>query len=536
MTPLRVTFASLIPSVFTIYFGISKGNSTTWYEVFSDFRSILPSLYFTIVRLPFFRDFGILMAIDIKEQELKYKKKVKKIIMEKVNEERERKSEGFGEYAECLKKYEVKEIDETLIGKRITFCGWIRTFHEVGKKVFFTVYSAESVVKCLYIKATKEEKVHLTKHTSVKVIGEVKKNFTKDAFSCEVHVESCRVFGGKLAPTFELDKDTSESLLFDSRHLLIREPETIGILKVRAELLKIVREFYESKEYTEITPPTMVQTQVEGGSTLFKLDYYGEDAYLTQSSQLYLETVAPIFGKAYCIASSYRAEKSNTRRHLSEFTHVEAELAWIEFETLLSEIEDLMIYLTEQFNKRCISILKHHGVEKKEVPVPAKPFIRLGHREAIDILVREKVKKEDGSDYTYADDIPDAPERFICDLVGKGAPVFMTMFPAEMKGFYMEKTEDGLANSCDLLYPGVGEIVGGSMRTSKHEDLLDGLAKEGISADPYKFYTDQALYGPFPHGGYGLGFERIIMGLMPELVSKVRYACLYPRFTGRCQP
>ncbi|KAI5189152.1 asparaginyl-tRNA synthetase [Nematocida minor] len=434
-----------------------------------------------------------------------------------------------------LQEYEIKDIDSSLIGKTIKFSGWVRTFHAIGKKAFFTVYSAEHLVKCMYV-AT-DAKLHLTKHTSVQVIGEVKKNFTKDAFPCEVHVTSCEIYGGKVAPTFEFDMEqTSESFLLDHNHLLIREPEKAAVLKVRAELLKIARQFYDIKEYTEVTPPTLVQTQVEGGSTLFKLDYFNEPAYLTQSSQLYLETVAPVFGKAYCIASSYRAEKSNTRRHLSEYTHVEAELAWIDFDRLLSEIEDLIIHLSTGFNERCIPILERFGVKATPITVPSKPFTRLEHREAIDILRKGDVKKEDGSEFGYSDDIPDAPERYICEQVGKGQPIFLTKFPYEMKGFYMEKTGDGLTNSCDLLYPGVGEIVGGSMRTPLYADLAEGFKREGMSMEPYKFYTDQTLYGPFPHGGYGLGFERIIMGFMPDIVSKVRYACLYPRFTGRCRP
>ncbi|KAI5135923.1 asparaginyl-tRNA synthetase [Nematocida ausubeli] len=435
----------------------------------------------------------------------------------------------------CSKEYEIKDIDSSLIGKTIRFHGWVRSFHQIGKKSFFTVYSAGYMAKCMHV--SEEEKIHLTKHTSVIVTGDVKKNFTKDSFPCEIHVKSFEIFGGKLAPTFEIDREqTSESFLLDHQHLLIRDMEKTAVLKVRAELLKLARAFYDEKEYTEVTPPTLVQTQVEGGSTLFKMDYFGEDAFLTQSSQLYLETVAPIFGKAYCIASSYRAEKSNTRRHLSEYTHVEAELAWVDFETLLSEIEDMIIYLTKGFNTKCISILKHFGVKMEALAVPEKPFKRLKHSEAIDILVKEGVKKEDGTDYTYADDIPDAPERFICDVVGKGAPVFLVKFPFEMKSFYMEKTEGTLTNSCDLLYPGVGEIVGGSMRLCDYDELLAGFKREGISPEPYKFYTDQALYGAFPHGGYGLGFERIIMGFMPEIVSKVRHACLYPRFNGRCRP
>ncbi|OAG31995.1 asparaginyl-tRNA synthetase [Nematocida displodere] len=433
--------------------------------------------------------------------------------------------------------YDIKDVTKELIGQQIYITGWVRTCHEVGKKIFFTVYSGGHLAKCFYSVTEDKPRVHLTKNTSVEVFGEVKANFTKDSFDCEVHVSECKVFGDKAAPGFEIDKETtSESVLLDHGHLLLREPERAATMKIRAELLRITREYYYQKSYTEVTPPTLVQTQVEGGSTLFELDYFGEKAYLTQSSQLYLETAIPVFNKVYCIASSYRAEKSNTRRHLSEYTHIEAELAWIDFDRLLSEIEDLIIYIMEGFNKVCVPILQQFSLPAESVAIPAKPFKRLAHSEAIDILREHNVLQESGRPFTYDDDIPDAPERFVCEKVGQGAPIFLTRFPAHMKSFYMERHGEGLTNSCDLLYPGVGEIVGGSMRLWKHDELLEGFKREGISPAPYAFYTDQSLYGPTPHGGYGLGFERIIMGLMPKIVHKVRQACLYPRFNGRCTP
>lgn len=440
-----------------------------------------------------------------------------------------------GPLSKTFEQVSIKDITKESIGKHVHIKGWVRSAQEVGKKTFFNVFSGGAIAKCLY--DGMETKLHLTKHTSVEVKGEVKPNFTDDGFEYEIKVFSCKIIGGKIAPGFEVDKDfTSESILLDNAHLLLREPKRAAVLKVRAELLRIVRDYYYKNEYTEITPPTLVQTQVEGGSTLFDLDYFGQKAYLTQSSQLYLETVIPVFNKAYCIASSYRAEKSNTRRHLSEYTHIEAEIAWIDFDMLLAEIESLIVYIIEGYNSVCVPILRAHQLSADVLPVPQRPFKRITHAEAIAFLRAHNERKEDGSEYTEDDDIPDAPERFLCQAVGEGAPVFLTRFPAHIKSFYMEKCDTKYTNSCDLLYPGVGEIVGGSMRISNYEELLEGFRREEISPGPYKFYTDQALYGPSPHGGYGLGFERILMGLMPQFVEKVRQACLYPRFTGRCSP
>ncbi|KAI5191959.1 asparaginyl-tRNA synthetase [Nematocida sp. AWRm77] len=432
----------------------------------------------------------------------------------------------------------VKDITSELVGKRVSFKGWVYKIHTLKTKTFIDVYSAESTVKCVY---ALEKKIPLTKFTSVEIVGKVKPNFTRDVYDCEVHVEDIKVFGGVPAPTdLPYNEETKVDQLFEFGHLTIREPKRAAVMKVRAEILRIIREYYRTREYTEVTPPTLVQTQVEGGSTLFKLDYFGEPAFLTQSSQLYLETVAPVFGQVYCIASSYRAESSHTRRHLSEYTHVEAELAWISFEGLLSEIEDLIIALCRGFNEICVPILKKYKLDANEVPVPKKPFTRVSHREAIDHLnkIGFMKKAEDGSTspYTYEDDIPDEPERQVCKDLGKGFPIFFTRFPAMMKSFYMEKSGNGLTDSCDLLYPGVGEIIGGSMRLWKHEELLQGFKNEGIDPAPYRFYTDQARYGPCPHGGYGLGLERILLGFMPTLINSVKMACLYPRYSGRCTP
>lgn len=432
----------------------------------------------------------------------------------------------------------VEDITTDFIGKKVAFSGWVYKVHTLKTKMFIEVYAAEHLVKCVY---ALEERVPLTKFTSVQIVGTVKTNFTKDLHSCEVHVEKLEVFGGKPAPgELPYNEETKVDQLFSFGHLTIREPKRAAVMKVRAEILRIAREHYYSRKYTEVTPPTLVQTQVEGGSTLFKLDYFGEPAFLTQSSQLYLETVAPVYGQVYCIASSYRAESSHTRRHLSEYTHVEAEVAWITFDDLLSEIEDLIIALTEGFNKTCVPILQKYKLAAEEIPVPSKPFKRITHAEAIDHLRKLGIQKRDeegrSSDFTYDDDIPDEPERRVCKDLGNGLPMFLTRFPAHMKSFYMERYGDGLTNSCDLLYPGVGEIVGGSMRLWSHEELLEGFEREGIDPKPYKFYTDQALYGPCPHGGYGLGLERILLGFMPALIDSVKLACLYPRYSGRCTP
>ncbi|KAG6365085.1 hypothetical protein INS49_006691 [Diaporthe citri] len=382
-----------------------------------------------------------------------------------------------------------------------------------------------------------------TQSTSLTLYGEMKKapETAKVPDNRELHVDYYEVLGA--APT-DLDaltnkvsatQDQWESDMLDNRHLVLRGDKASSVMKLRSEVDYAFRHLYKQMKIRQVSPPALVQTQVEGGSTLFGFNYYGENSYLTQSSQLYLETVLPSMGNVYCIEKSFRAEKSLTRRHLSEYTHIEAELDFITFEDLLSHLEEMICGVVDMVlaDEELAGYIKqlNPGFQK-----PSRPFMRMKYTDAIDWLNAQDppILNEEGKPHVFGDDIAEAAERKMTDTINK--PILLTHFPVEIKAFYMKKDPNDLrvTESVDVLMPNVGEIVGGSMRMEGYDELVQAFNKHGISPDPYYWYLDQRKYGTSPHGGYGLGLERFLAWLANQ--HTVRTCCMYPRFMGRCKP
>ncbi|KAF4600052.1 putative asparagine--tRNA ligase, cytoplasmic [Pleurotus pulmonarius] len=467
---------------------------------------------------------------------------------------------------ESLPKAIKSKIDqlEQFREKRVRVFGWIHRLRQQKDIIFLVVRDGTGYLQVVLSGKVSQTyaALTLTLESSVELIGTlqtVPEGKTAPG-GHELVVDYWEVLGA--APGADdafsnrLNEKSDPSILADLRHLVIRGETASSVLRLRAHLLTAFRKALTSHSLIEVTPPCMVQTQVEGGATLFKFDYYGQPAFLTQSSQLYLETCLPSLGDVFCVQESFRAENSHTRRHLSEYTHLEAELAFITFEDLMNHIEAIICETVDQLLSNPASAALVQTLNPSFV-APSRPFVRMSYPGAIQWLNEHGIKRpeedaegnpvkgEDGQivmvEHKLGDDIAEAAERQMTDIINK--PVFLFGFPKELKAFYMKRMppREGMdqagmvyTESCDLLMPNVGEIVGGSMRIADQEELLAAYKHEGIDPEPYYWFTDQRKYGTCEHGGYGLGVERFLAWLANRFT--VRECTLYPRWPGRATP
>ncbi len=422
--------------------------------------------------------------------------------------------------------------DEKMIGKEITVQGWIYNKRSSGGVKFLLLRDSSGIIQAIarrdMMKQEEFDKIdELTQESSLWVKGVVKRE-KRAPGGYELVIKSYGVIGK--AETYPLAKKShGPDFLLSNRHLWIRSPRQTAILKVREKLIEAAREYFKENGFYEVSPPILTPSACEGGATLFKLNYFGREAYLTQSSQLYLEALIFSLEKVWCLAPSFRAEKSRTRRHLTEYWHLEAEEAWFDNEENIKLQEKLIGFICNWVGDKYRDELEMFNVDPKRLLNVKPPFKRMKYEEAVSKL------QSKGFDVKYGDDFGSKEERSLTLDMEK--PLFVTNYPAEIKAFYMKEDPDnpGTVLCDDLLLPeGYGEAIGGSERETDYEKLVKRLKKIGESIENYKWYLDLRKYGSVPHSGFGLGLERLIMWMLK--LQHIREAIPFPRTPDRIYP
>ncbi len=421
---------------------------------------------------------------------------------------------------------------EGIVGSRVCIRGWIYRRSVVGGKAFVRVRDSTGVIQVVVDK----NKLGPGLVKKLKDIG-----LEASVKACGVVVEQPRAPGGRevIADYFEIVGDSRDfpikggegiDYLLDKRHLWIRSRRLTEIMKVKHTVLKAGREYFIRNGWWEVTPPILTASAVEGGATLFPVKYFDKTAYLSQSAQLYLEALIYSLEKVWSLTTSFRAEKSRTRRHLAEYWHLEAEAAWYHMEDMMRVVEELVSYIVRRVLEENMEQLKYL---KRDIRILENaletPYPRIRYDEAIEILQRKGVSIE------WGDDLGADEERVLTMEFDK--PFFITHFPKEIKSFYMklDKDDPRLALGFDLLAPeGYGEVVGGSEREEDLEKLKERIIEQGYDPRNYEWYLDLRRYGSVPHSGFGLGVERLVMWITG--IDHIRDAIPFPRFRGRIYP
>jgi asparaginyl-tRNA synthetase len=419
------------------------------------------------------------------------------------------------------------------VGEEVTLKGWLYHKRSSGKVKFLILRDGTGYLQCIVFKGNVTPEVFeiadsLHQEASYEVTGTVK--------------EEPRAIGGyeldatnvKLIGTSEdypiTPKEHGIEFLIDNRHLWLRSKRQVAIMKIRHRIVKAIRDFFDERGFTLFDPPIITPNASEGTSTLFEMEYFDlGKAYLTQSGQLYAEAGAMALGKVYTFGSTFRAEKSKTRRHLTEFWMVEPEMAFYDLDDDMDLAEEFLEYIVQTVLKDMKPQLEILERDLSKLENIKRPFPRLSYDEAVNIL------KKQGHEFTWGDDLGAADETIISSQFDK--PVMVHRYPAETKAFYMKRDPENekLALAVDVLAPeGYGEIIGGSQREDDYDILLSRIKEHNLPVDFFKWYLDLRKYGSVPHSGFGLGLERTVTWICG--IDHLRETIPFPRMIYRNTP
>ena len=418
-------------------------------------------------------------------------------------------------------------------GKAVELRGWVYNIRSIGKIWFIIFRDGTGLLQGVVVKgeATDESfalEQELHQEDSVIITGMVRKE-SRSVGGYELGIKEIKVVN-HVTEEFPIShKNHGADFLMSNRHLWLRSKRQNAIMRVRHQIVKAIRDFFDTNGFTLIDSPIFTGNAVEGTTTLFEVDYFERSAYLTQSGQLYQEAGATAFGKTYCFGPTFRAEKSKTRRHLTEFWMVEPEMAYVDLDENMTWAENLVGYIVDKVLKKCIPEFEvlERDIKKLEAIVP--PFPRMTYDEASEIL------KNNGSDFQYGSDFGTPDETLLSEQFDK--PIMIHRWPADIKAFYMKRDEhnDALALGVDMIAPeGYGEIIGGGQREDDIDVLTNRIRHHDLPLEPFKWYLDLRKYGSVPHSGFGLGLERTVAWICGT--KHIRETIPFPRTMSRLEP
>jgi len=418
------------------------------------------------------------------------------------------------------------------IGQTVTLRGWLHNKSSKGKLHFVQLRDGSGYVQCVvFQKAVAPELFeaigHAGQESSLVLEGEVVAD-PRAPGGCEVQVKGGSVLqavdGFPITP-----KEHGPDFLLSQRHLWLRSKRQWALLRIRDAVITALRGFFDERGFVCMDSPMFTPSACEGTSTLFEVGYFDRKAYLTQSGQLYAEASAMAFGKVYCFGPTFRAEKSKTRRHLTEFWMLEPEVAFATLEDVLELAEDMLVHVVAEVLRRRRIELGVLERDLSKLEAIQKPFPRITYDEAAAILAQHPE-----SEFEYGNDLG-APDETILSL-RHDRPVMVTHYPAAVKAFYMKREAGSDKVRCvDVIGPeGVGELIGGSQREDDLELLLERIREENLPEEAYQWYLDLRRYGSVPHSGFGLGLERTVAWIAG--VEHVREAIPFPRMMYRMEP
>jgi asparaginyl-tRNA synthetase len=426
-------------------------------------------------------------------------------------------------------------------GRAITLRGWLYNLRESGKLLFPQFRDGSGVIQGVVPKNAVTPEVFdaiktLTQESSMIVEGKVRAD-KRAPGGYELDVTNVRVVQRvpESDPYPITPKEHGTEFLMEHRHLWVRSQRQASILRVRAEIIRAVRNFLDDRGFTLTDPPILTPAACEGTSTLFPVDYFEEQAYLTQSGQLYIEAMAMALGKVYSFGPTFRAEKSKTRRHLTEFWMVEPEIAYAELDDLMDLAEGLISFVVKSCLEHRRGDLQAIGRDVSKLEKIEPPFPRISYDEAVKSLQEGYAKGALEAKFEWGGDLGSPDETYLSAKFEK--PVMVHRYPAKVKAFYMEPDPQRpeLALCVDVLAPeGYGEIIGGSQRMASHELLLRRIHEHGLPEEAFKWYLDLRKYGSVPHGGFGMGIERVVAWICG--LEHVRETIPFPRMLHRLYP